>query len=295
MLKHLIVSEEKRLDKLLTEAFTDYSRTYFQHLIDKGHVTCQGKILKKREVPPLGSEIQIFFASQPIPSLEPEAIPLDILYEDADIICINKPAGMVVHPAPGNPTGTFVNALLHHCGPLPGEDLRPGIVHRLDKETSGVLIAAKNLKAHKALIKAFSTRTVQKDYLAIVTGNPGNQTVDRPIGRHPVRRKEMTIHENGRSAITHLETLESSKGLSLVRARPVTGRTHQIRVHLKSLNTPVLGDKLYGPTQLSQKLGASRHLLHAHRLTFPHPITSIPHTITAPIPPDFAKFTTTTH
>lgn len=289
MLKHFIVEEPKRLDKLLTEAFPDHSRSYFQFLIERGSVTCNGKPMKKREIPSLGDEIQVFFMTSPEIELTPEEIPLDILYEDAWIICINKPAGMVVHPAPGHPTGTFVNALLYHCRSLPPQDLRPGIVHRLDKETSGVLLAAKTVEAHQKLIDMFSKREMTKEYLAITVGSPGNQTVDLPIGRHPVNRKEMTVNEKGRSAITHLETLQSKDGFSLVKAKPVTGRTHQIRVHLKAVKTPVLGDRTYGPEKLSNKLKIERQLLHAHRLSFSHPITGVRVEIEAPIPEDFQK------
>lgn len=289
MLKHFVVEEPKRLDKLLTEAFPDHSRSYFQFIIEMGAVTCGGKPMKKREIPKIGDEIEVFFITPPEVLLKPEDIPLNILYEDEFIICINKPAGMVVHPAPGHSTGTFVNALLHHCRSLPPQDLRPGIVHRLDKETSGVLLAAKTVEAHQKLIEMFSKREIHKEYLAITVGSPGNQTVDLPIGRHPVKRKEMTINEKGRSAITHLETLQSEGGFSLVKAKPVTGRTHQIRVHLKAVKTPVLGDRTYGPEKLSNKMKVERQLLHAHHLSFTHPITGVQVEVTAPIPVDFQK------
>jgi len=290
MMKSFIVDEPKRLDKLLAERFTDHSRSYFQYLIEAGSVTRNGKGVKKREIPSIGDEIQIFFLHSPEIELTPEDIPLEILYEDEAVICINKPPGMVVHPAPGHPTGTFVNALLHHCRSLPLQDLRPGIVHRLDKETSGVLLAAKTVDAHKKLIEAFSNRQIDKEYLAITVGKPSNESVDSPIGRHPHKRKEMTILETGRQALTHFEVLDSSEGFSLVKAKPVTGRTHQIRVHLKSLNTPVLGDPIYGPEKLSRKVGAKRTLLHAYHLTFPHPSTGEKIKITAPIPDDFQRW-----
>lgn len=289
-MKNFIVEDSKRLDKLLAEVFPEHSRSYFQFLIDAGSVTCNGKKVKKRMIPNLGDEIQIFFITSPEIELTPENIPLDILYEDDAVICINKPAGMVVHPAPGHPTGTFVNALLYHCRSLPPQDLRPGIVHRLDKETSGVLLAAKTVEAHKKLIEAFSRREIEKEYQAVVVGNPGEKVIDEPIGRHPLKRKEMTILEKGRHATTIIETLKFSKGFSLVKAKPITGRTHQIRVHLKLINTPVIGDTLYGPVKLSRKLKVERHLLHAYRLTFPHPTNGKKITIEAPLPEDFKSF-----
>lgn len=289
-MKNFIVEDSKRLDKLLAEVFPEHSRSYFQFLIDAGSVTCNGKKVKKRMIPNLGDEIQIFFLTSPEIKLTPEDIPLDILYEDDAVICINKPSGMVVHPAPGHPTGTFVNALLYHCRSLPPQDLRPGIVHRLDKETSGVLLAAKTVEAHKKLIEAFSRREIEKEYQAVVVGNPGEKVIDEPIGRHPLKRKEMTILEKGRHATTIIETLKFSKGFSLVIAKPITGRTHQIRVHLKSINTPVIGDTLYGPMKLSRKLKVERQLLHAYRLTFPHPINGKKITIEAPLPEDFKSF-----
>lgn len=289
-MKNFIVEEPKRLDKLLAEAFPEHSRSYFQFLIDAGSVTCNGKKVKKRLIPNPGDEIQIFFLTSPEIELTPEDIPLDILYEDEAIICVNKPAGMVVHPAPGHRSGTFVNALLYHCRSLPPQDLRPGIVHRLDKETSGVLLAAKTVEAHQKLIDAFSNREIEKEYLAIVVGTPGEVVVDQPIGRHPIKRKEMTIVEGGRHATTHVEILKSSQGFSYIKTKPITGRTHQIRVHLKYLKTPVLGDTLYGPEKLSRKLKIERQLLHAHRLTFPHPIHGKPIEIESPIPQDFKSF-----
>lgn len=290
MIKSFVVNESERIDKLLAGAFPEYSRSYFQWLIEEGAVLRNGAPIKKRELPKVGDEIQITFQEVESIALEPEAIPLDILYEDEAIICINKPAGMVVHPAPGHPKGTFVNALLHHCRSLPPQDVRPGIVHRLDKETSGVLLAAKTVKAHQKLIEMFSERKIEKEYLAITIGNPGNKTVDLPIGRHPVRRKEMAVCDKGRSAITHIETLKVEGEFALVKAKPVTGRTHQIRVHLKALKTPVLGDRVYGSEKLSDKLGIKRHLLHAHRITFSHPITNEKMSLEAPIPDDFATW-----
>jgi len=254
-------------------------------------VTRNGEKVKKRLVPKIGDKIKIFFKSLPTPELLPENIPLKILYEDEAIICVDKPAGMVVHPAPGHSQSTSINALLYHCGSLPAQDLiRPGLVHRLDKETSGVLLAAKTIKAHQNLIHAFSARKVEKEYLAIVLGNPGEKIVDKQIGRHPHKRKEMTVLEEGRHATTIIETLKFSHGFSLVRAKPITGRTHQIRVHLKYLKTPVVGDHLYGTKKLNNKLRIERHLLHAHCLAFSHPIHGKRIEVQAPLPGDFKSF-----
>lgn len=290
MFKEFSATRSIRLDKLCAEQFKEYSRSYFQFLIEMGSVTCNGKRVKKRMIPSVGDEIQVFFLKAPEMELVPEDIPLEILYEDDAIICINKPAGMVVHPAPGHPNGTFVNALLYHCKALPPQDLRPGIVHRLDKETSGVLLAAKTIEAHQKLIESFSKREIEKEYLAITVGNPPEETIDAPIGRHPVKRKEMATVESGRHALTHFNVIASDGGFALVRARPVTGRTHQIRVHLKMQKTPVLGDPIYGSEKLSRKMGVKRTLLHAQRLTFPHPISGKTLEITAPFPDDFKKW-----
>lgn len=275
--------EGERLDKLLALRFPNYSRTYFQNLIDTGSVLVNGEIVKKRTLLEEGDEIEVFFQATPEASLTPEAIPLEILYEDAHILAVNKPPGMVVHPAPGHWSGTFVNALLAHCQELaPGADpLRPGIVHRLDKETSGVLLAAKTLAAHQKLIEMFTERKMDKLYLAICHGRPPNMVVDMPIGRHPVHRKEMAILPDGRQAITEIQTAAFNERVSLVLAKPKTGRTHQIRVHLKHLNAPVLGDPIYGTREHHD-----RQLLHAYRLNFAHPITGDPMRIIAPIPAD---------
>jgi 23S rRNA pseudouridine1911/1915/1917 synthase len=282
----LFVSSEEegvRIDKLLTTRFPRHSRTYFQHLIDIGAVLINGESVKKRTIPEEGDEIEVCFQATPEASLEPEAIPLEILYEDEHLLAINKPPGMVVHPAPGNWTGTFVNALLAHCQEIaPGSDpLRPGIVHRLDKETSGVLLAAKTLFAQQKLIELFSTRKIEKSYLAVCQGKPPNGVINMPIGRHPVHRKEMTVLPDGREAITEIQTVAFNEKTSLVLAKPKTGRTHQIRVHLKHVGTPVLGDSLYGKRE-----GLSRHLLHAYRLQFDHPVTGLPLKLIAPIPED---------
>ncbi|MBI5273132.1 MAG: RluA family pseudouridine synthase [Chlamydiia bacterium] len=285
-----VAAEEEgaRIDKFLAERFPTHSRTYFQNLIEEGCVLLNGELVKKRIALEEGDEISVCFQAIPGPSLEPESIPLDILFEDEHLLVINKPPGMVVHPAPGNWSGTFVNALLAHChGKAPGDDpIRPGIVHRLDKDTSGVLIAAKTLVAHQKLIEQFSMRQVEKLYLAICLGRPANGTVRAPIGRHPVHRKEMAVLSDGREAISEMHLAAFNEQLSLVLIRPLTGRTHQIRVHLKHIGCPVLGDHVYGNEKQNALLHPARQLLHAYRLGITHPVTAEPLKFSAPLPED---------
>ena len=282
--------KEQRLDKYLSHKFPDYSRSYFQFLIQEKLVLINGEVVKKRTLVQEGDEIEVEFALTPEISLEAENIPLKILYEDADIIAIDKPAGMVVHPAVGNWSGTFVNALLYHCK-LEGEGLRPGIVHRLDKDTTGLLIAAKNEKAQQALVEAFASRKIQKEYLAICVGNPQNCTITGNIGRHPVRRKQMTVLETGgKEAKTVVQTVKSNSFFSYVHLFPETGRTHQLRVHLKSVGCPILGDPIYGTPSFNQKNGADRTLLHAYKLKLTHPISGEELLLEAPIPTDIQSF-----
>lgn len=279
-----------RIDKLLAERFPQYSRTYFQHLLETGCVLLNGEPIKKRTLPEEGDEIEICFQAIPQPSLEPENIPLEILYEDEHLLAINKPAGLVVHPAPGHWSGTFVNALIAHCqGAIPGADpLRPGIVHRLDKDTTGVLIAAKTLSAQQKLIDLFATRKMEKMYLAICSGRPPNGLIQVPIGRHPVHRKEMAVLPDGREALTEVRVLAFNEKASLVLASPRTGRTHQIRVHLKHVGCPVLHDPIY--SRKKESFAQERLLLHAYRLSFEHPITKDTIRITAPLPDDMKQW-----
>ncbi len=277
-------NEPLRIDKLLAARYPQHSRTYFQWLLEEGFVLVNGHPVKKRIVPEEDDEIEVCFQLTPELSLAPESIPLDVLYEDEFLLAVNKPPGMVVHPAPGHPSGTFVNALLSHCQHIvPDGTLRPGIVHRLDKDTSGVLIAAKTTETHRALIEQFSSRTVTKTYLVICVGTPRSGILSAPIARHPTHRKEMAIVPDGKEAVTEFQILSTHKHLSLVRALPKTGRTHQIRVHLKHLGTPVLGDTVYGTSH------SCRHMLHAHKLSLTHPITQELLTLTAPLPADFQQ------
>ena len=290
-----IVSPEDvqmRLDKLLVSHFPEHSRTYFQFLIEQGCVLVNGLPLKKRECPKIGDEIDVCFLLTPEISLEPQDIPLDIIYEDDHLIAVNKPANMVVHPAPGHPNNTFVNALLFHCRNLPAADpVRPGIVHRLDKDTTGILLAAKTSQAHAKLVEIFSQRRIQKDYLAVCVGTPKEGLIDAPIKRHPVHRKEMAVCPlEGKEAKSICRVIRKNEQLSLVEVNLLTGRTHQIRVHLKHVGTPVLGDPVYGSINANKKFAAPRQMLHALRLRFSHPITGVPIDLTAPIPKDLLPY-----
>ncbi len=295
----IIISEKEageRLDKILADRFsTSHSRTYFQFLIDEKRILLNGVPVKKRIKPKAGDEVEIQFLITPELKLNPEPIPLSILYEDEDILAINKPEGMVVHPAAGNWTGTFVNALIHHCRHLAGgTDLRPGIVHRLDKDTTGVLLAAKNGVMQQRLIELFASRQIYKEYLAICVGNPGDHQIEAPIGRHPVHRKKMAVlEEGGKEAVTRCCTLAYDGALSLVHLVIATGRTHQIRVHMKHHGTPILGDPIYGSLSANKKYGVNRQMLHAHILRFSHPRTSETLEIRAPLPTDIKTFIST--
>ncbi len=279
-----------RIDKLLAERYRDLnSRHYFQRLIREGHVTVNGAQVKKKDRVAQGDEIEIHFILAPEIHVEPEDIPLEILYEDADIIVLNKASGMVVHPAPGNWTGTLVNAVLYHCRLQDGWDdtMRPGIVHRLDKETSGAIVVAKTLRAHRMLGESFAGRHVKKEYLAVCVGNPGEGTVDAPIGRHPIHRKMMaTDVDRARDALTHYNTEAHQGDIALVRLELHTGRTHQARVHMRHLGCPVLGDSVYGAAKANKRYSAKRQLLHAEILEIPHPSSGERLKFQAPIPPD---------
>lgn len=279
---------QQRLDLLLAHRFPSYSRTYFQALIATQRVLLNGLPVKKRIMPAQGDEIEVCFELIKELSCAPEPIPLDILYEDDDLLAINKPAGMVVHPAHGHPSGTFVNALLHHCSTIPSHAIRPGIVHRLDKDTTGILLAAKTTTSHQRLVEAFASRSIEKNYLAITAGIPQDGLIDAPIGRHPTRRQEMAIcPTHGRSAQTICRILATNPPLALVSLRLITGRTHQIRVHLKHQGAPVLGDPLYGNVAKNKQYQALTQYLHAHEISFSHPITGKRITLKAPLPERF--------
>jgi len=281
--------QHKRIDTFLREFYKTNSRTYFQRLIEEGLVLVNGKPIKKSYKPEVNDEIEVQLALTPELDLIPQDIPLDIIYEDQDMLAINKPAGMIVHPGHGNTSGTFANALLFYCKTLETDgSLRPGIVHRLDKDTSGVLLAAKSLQMHQGLSRLFANRQIQKKYLVICVGKlPRQGTIHAPIGRHPVYRKKMAVlQEGGKEAISHYRTISTSKNFSLAEIDIETGRTHQIRVHLKHIGCPVAGDSLYGNDSINRLYGIKRQLLHCQTLNFTHPLSKQLLEITAPLPDD---------
>jgi len=266
----LIIAEtgDIRLDCFVSNQFPEVSRTTAQRWIEQGLVLVEGKPAKKRTLVRQGDEIYIGYAPEPELELRAEAMALDILYEDDHLLVINKPAGLVVHPGAGNWSGTLVNGLLYHCERLPGDSIRPGLVHRLDKDTSGVLVVAKNSFAMTQLMQQFQLRSVKKSYLALVRGVVGSEGSDKPIGRDPRNRQRMAALSEGKAASTRWQMLAASAGLTLLRVELLTGRTHQIRVHLQDAGHPIIGDPLYGGDQSQLK----RQWLHAWQITINHPI-----------------------
>jgi 23S rRNA pseudouridine1911/1915/1917 synthase len=289
---HFVVPKEHarmRIDRHLVMMLSEFSRSRIQQLIRSGFVRLNGATTHPNQLVRTGDQIEL--TNPPLEKIEtrPEAIPLEVLFEDDDLIVINKPAGMTVHPGVGHHEHTLVNALLHHCPTLSGIGgrERPGIVHRLDKETSGCLVAAKNDIAHRELSKQFATRTVEKIYLTLVAGKVRKQTgtIEQRIGRHPVYRQRMTVAPAcGRAATTEYRVLRSTEQASLIECKLHSGRTHQIRVHLHHLGHPVLGDKIYAP-RLAKNF--PRQMLHAWKLGFHHPRTGELKTFEAPLPDDF--------
>ena len=284
----------QRLDRYLAALGTWGSRSQVQRLIDSGHVRLDGQPAKAGTVLRRGQTIAVVAAPPPLPpGVEAEEIPLSVLYEDEWILVINKPPGLVVHPAPGHWRGTLVSALLHHWrGPRPGLDpMRPGIVHRLDKDTSGVLVIAKDAPTLTDLGAQFRSREVEKQYVAFVWGRVSRQTgtIAAPIGRNPTHRKRMAIRHAGREAITAFEVCERLDGITMLRLFPKTGRTHQIRVHLASIGHPIVGDTVYGRgrTRTGPALVA-RQALHAERITFRHPHSRQRVSFVAPLADDLA-------
>ena len=289
----------ERLDAFLRQKFSTASRSAMQRLIEQGHVTINGKTAKATHSPRAGEVVHIEWPEARTAKAKPQDIPLDILHEDAALIVLNKPPGIVVHPAAGHDDNTLVNALLHHCaGELSGIGgvARPGIVHRLDKETSGCLVVAKNDETHIALSAQFAGRTVEKLYLAIVCGvmarDEGN--IRAAIARHPTHRKRMAVRseDEGRAAHTGYRVLERLREATLIEAHLHTGRTHQIRVHFQHLNHPVAGDDTYGQRQTKRLTELTNYtpprvLLHAHKLAFTHPRTGKKVNFIAPMPEDF--------
>ena len=286
-----------RLDQFLQDRLGDLSRTRIQSLIKDGHIRLNGMAAKPGAVLKNGDTITVVIPdATPVETL-PQDIPLQILFEDEHLIVVNKPEGLVVHPAAGNPDGTLVNALLHHCKNLSGigGELRPGIVHRLDKETSGCLVAAKHDLAHTRLTAAFSERRVTKIYLAAIQNVPPKDSgrIENRIARHPVDRKRMAVTANpaiGKEAVTEWRRLSTHQGCALIECRLLTGRTHQIRVHMKeSLHGAILGDTIYAQPQ-RQPVQVQRLMLHAWKLSFIHPMTEKQMAFEATIPAEFGPW-----
>lgn len=283
----------ERIDKFLSCRLEEVSRSYIQKLIKEGHVSVNGKPVKANYKLGAGDKISVEIPEAKEPDIFPEDIPLDILYEDQDILVVNKPKGMVVHPAAGHYSGTLVNALMYHCkDSLSGINgvMRPGIVHRIDMDTTGSLLVCKNDEAHRILAEQLKEHTIRREYHAIVYGNikEDTGTVDAPIGRHPTDRKKMSInHKNGKQAVTHYEVLERFGNFTYIRCRLETGRTHQIRVHMASLHHPLLGDEVYGPSSRPPFPGLKGQVLHAKILGIYHPATGEYMEFDAPLPQYF--------
>ena len=280
--------EGERLDAFLARSVPDLTRSAAQRLLERGAVTLRGRAAKKNDKTRLGDTLTVCLPEPQPVDLVPQDIPLDVIYEDDDVIVVNKPVGLVVHPAPGHPDGTLVNALLYHCGTslsgINGE-LRPGIVHRIDRDTSGLIVAAKNDRAHLALAAQLQDHSLARVYEAVAVGGFREDcgTVDAPIGRHPVDRKKMAVdRKNGREAVTHWSVLARYPGYTHVECRLETGRTHQIRVHLASIGHPLLGDTVYGSKKPWP--GLAGQCLHARRLRFIHPSTGEPLELECPLP-----------
>lgn len=293
-MKTLILIPEKegeRLDQYLSRE-TGLTRSAVQKLLEKGLVTQNGAPLKKNAKTAPGDTYTLILPDPDPLDAVPQNIPLDIVYEDEDVIVVNKPVGMVVHPAPGHPDGTLVNALLYHCGEsLSGINgqVRPGIVHRIDRDTSGLIIAAKNDMAHLSLAQQLKDHTLARTYEAVVVGNlrEDSGTVDAPIARHHTDRKKMAVVPGGRRAVTHWTVLARYPGYTRVECRLETGRTHQIRVHMAYLGHPLLGDTVYGAKKSVP--GLAGQCLHAKRLTFIHPRTGERMEVKCPLPEYFEK------
>lgn len=280
MSEHIEITAEEsgeRIDALLARLVPELTRSAAQRLLEEGLVTLGGVPVKKNRRTEPGEVYAALLPEPELPEPEPQDIPLDIVYEDADVVVVNKPRGMVVHPAPGHPDGTLVNALLRHCGESlsgVGGERRPGIVHRIDKDTSGLIIAAKNDYAHLALSAQLADRSLSRVYEAVARGEFREEagTVDAPIGRHPTERKRMAVTERGsRPAVTHWEVIARYRGWTHIRCRLETGRTHQIRVHMAYIGHPLLGDMVYGARKPER--GLEGQCLHARELKFLHPRT----------------------
>lgn len=290
-------ADGERLDRFLATVPDVRTRSQAKHLIDAGLVRVDGVARKSSHLVRAGARLAVDVPAPEPLAIEPEPVPLRVLYEDAHVVAIDKPPGMVVHPAPGARRGTLVNALLHRLGKLAGvgDAVRPGIVHRLDRDTSGVLLVARTPAALEALARQFRERTIGKVYLAVVYGTlPGaSGTVDRPIGRHPRERKRMSVHGvRRRAAITRWTVVERLPGATVVRLAPETGRTHQLRVHLAAIGHPIVGDRVYGARRAGRGAAAirfARQALHAAEIRFAHPDTGTRTIVRAPLPGDMQE------
>ncbi|MEN9231150.1 MAG: RluA family pseudouridine synthase [Thermostichus sp. DG02_5_bins_236] len=287
------LQQGSRLDRGLAELLKDVSRSRLQQLIRQGQVWLNGDpCLDQSHTLQAGDQVQVRIPAPTPLTLQPERIPLEILYEDADLIVINKPPGLVVHPAPGHSSGTLVHALLAHCPNLSGINgaQRPGIVHRLDKDTSGALVIAKQDQAHQHLQAQIQAKTARRIYLGVVFGRPAQSqgTLSAAIGRHPLDRQKMAVVERGRPAVTHWQVLERLGNYSLMQFELETGRTHQIRVHAAHLRLPIVGDPLYTQSK-SSPVKLTGQALHAWKLSFVHPRTGEPMQFTAPLPDEFER------
>ena len=285
-------SKNQRLDAFLASSLDGLTRSQVTRLIESGEVAVDGRAVSKSYKLAGGEDIAVTLPEPEPVEAVPQDIPLDVVYEDADVIVVNKPSGMVVHPAPGHPDGTLVNALLYHCaGTLSGVGgaLRPGIVHRIDRDTSGLIIAAKNDAAHQYLSAQLADHTLARTYECIVVGKlrEDRGTVDAPIARHPTDRKRMAVVAGGREAVTHWEVIARYPGYTHVRCRLETGRTHQIRVHMAYIGHPILGDTVYGAKK--EVPGLTGQCLHAVGLRFLHPRTHEVVELSCPLPDEFTR------
>ncbi len=295
----LIITEENanlRLDKLLSQQMEGMTRSAIQGIIEGGNVTLNGVQCSKNAKPSVGDTIEVILPQVRPLDVQAQNIPLEVVYEDSDLLVVNKPKGMVVHPAAGNYDGTLVNALMYHCGDsLSGINgvMRPGIVHRIDKDTSGLLIVAKNDCAHSGLAEQIKEHSFLREYEAVVYGNIKNDsgTVDAPIGRHHTDRKKMCVTtKNSRNAVTHYEVLGRYNGFTHLKLRLETGRTHQIRVHMAHIGHPVAGDAVYGPKKVIASLNGQ--CLHARVIGFVHPVSGEYLSFKSDLPEYFVKFLT---
>lgn len=282
-----------RLDKALPLIFTDYTRSFYDSLFESDLVVVNNKTVKKSYKLDAKDLVTVSIPEQEATYITKKQMPLEIIFEDEHLLVINKPSGIVVHPAPGHYDDTIVNGILHYCDvEADGEDTRPGIVHRLDKDTSGLLITCKTKKAHEAMSALFATRQISKSYLAICLGRVKDETIEASIARHKHFRQKMSVStaENARYAKTIATCLYYDHEISLAKLDIITGRTHQIRVHMQHKKTPVLGDSVYGYTQANQTFKAKRQFLHAYCVSFIHPFTSEKMYLKAPLEEDMANF-----